>query len=160
MTKHESFASVIIILYTNLFWYKNTYQSFWPNNAHRIITLYMHLQFERTHWGAALACHALHSLGHSFGCVPISMNKSDCGGHHVNEAYVDAQIAMLFSCDQAALRTLISVCLSVCHTFLTMLLSSYHPEIFRSYHHWQTRNPCKRSRSEVKGQGHKGHDPI
>ena len=43
----------------------------------------------------------------------------------------------VFSCDQAALRTLISVCLSVRlsvhHTFLTMFLSSYHPEIFRTY---------------------------
>ena len=28
----------------------------------------------------------------------------------------------------------LSVCLSVCHTFLTMLPSSYHHEIFRSYH--------------------------
>ena len=75
---------------------------------------------------------------------------------------------VIFSCDQAALRTLISVCpsvclpvcLSVCHTFLTMFLSSYHPEIFRSYYHWQTRCPYKRSRSEVKGQGHRGHDPF
>ena len=76
----------------------------------------------------------------------------------------------VFSCDQAALRTLISVCLSVCpsvrlsvclsvrpsfrpavrHTFLTMFLSSYHPEIFRIYYHWQTWCPCKRSRSKVK----------
>ena len=69
---------------------------------------------------------------------------------------------VIFSCDQAALRTLISVCpfvrlsvclsvcLSICHTFFTMFLSSYHPEIFRSYYHWQTRCPCKRSRSKVK----------
>ena len=28
----------------------------------------------------------------------------------------------------------LSVCLSVRHTFLTMFLSSYHHEIFRSYH--------------------------
>ena len=41
----------------------------------------------------------------------------------------------VFSCDQAALRTLISVRPSVLHTFLTMFLSSYHPEIFRSFHH-------------------------
>ena len=31
-----------------------------------------------------------------------------------------------FSDDQAALRTLLSVCPSVCHTFFTMFLSSYH----------------------------------
>ena len=28
-----------------------------------------------------------------------------------------------------------------------MLLSSYHPEIVRSYYHWQTQCPCKRPRS-------------
>ena len=43
-----------------------------------------------------------------------------------------------FSCDQAALWMVfsvrLSVRLSVCHTFLTMLPSSYHHEIFRSYH--------------------------
>ena len=60
-----------------------------------------------------------------------------------------------------------SVCLSVClsvrpsvrHTFLTMFPSSYHHEIFRSYYQWQKWRPCKRSRSEVKGQGHRGHNP-
>ena len=57
-----------------------------------------------------------------------------------------------------------SVCLSVrpsvCHTFLTMFPSSYHHEIFRSYYQWQKWRPCKRSRSEVKGQGHRGHNPT
>ena len=43
-----------------------------------------------------------------------------------------------------------SVCLSVCHTFLTMFPSSYHHQIFRSYYQWQKRRPCKRSRSKVK----------
>ena len=51
-----------------------------------------------------------------------------------------------------------SVCLSVClsvrpsvhHTFFTMLPSSYHHEIFRSYYQWQKWRPCKRSRSKVK----------
>ena len=64
----------------------------------------------------------------------------------------------------AALRKLLSirpsVCPSACQTFLTMFLSSYRPEIFRSYYHCQTWCPCKRSRSEVKVQGHRGHDPI
>ena len=58
----------------------------------------------------------------------------------------------IFSCDQAALRTLLSVRLSVrlslCDTFFTMFLSSYHHEIFRSYYHWQKWCPCKRSRSQ------------
>ena len=31
-----------------------------------------------------------------------------------------------------------------------MFLSSYHPEIFRSYYHWQMWCPWKRSRSKVK----------
>ena len=53
----------------------------------------------------------------------------------------------------------LSVRLSVCHTFLTMFPSSYHHEIFRSYHIGPGQGPCKRSRSEVKGQGHRGHDP-
>ena len=53
-----------------------------------------------------------------------------------------------------------SVCLSVCHTFFTMFPSSYHPEIFRSYYHGQKWCPCKGSRSEVKGQGHRGQHPT
>ena len=74
------------------------------------------------------------------------------------------QMIWIFSCDQAALRMAISVCpsvrLSVCDTFLTMFPSSYHHEIFRSYYQWQKWCLCKKSRSEVKGQGHRGHDPI
>ena len=54
----------------------------------------------------------------------------------------------------------LSVRPSVCHTFLTMFPSSYHHEIFRSYYQWQKWRPCKRSRSEVKGQGHRGHNPT
>ena len=57
-----------------------------------------------------------------------------------------------------------SVCLSVRpsvrHTFLTMFPSSNHHEFFRSYYQWQKWRPCKRSRSEVKGQGHRGHNPT
>ena len=53
-----------------------------------------------------------------------------------------------------------SVRLSVRHTFFTMFPSSYHHEIFRSYYQWQTWRPCKRSRSEVKGQGHRGQHPA
>ena len=54
----------------------------------------------------------------------------------------------------------LSVCPSVCHTFFTMFPSSYHHEIFRSYYHGQEWCPCKRSRSEVKGQGHRGQHPT
>ena len=53
-----------------------------------------------------------------------------------------------------------SICLSVRHTFLTMFSSSYHHEIFRSYYQWHKWRPCKRSRSEVKGQVHRGQHPT
>ena len=49
---------------------------------------------------------------------------------------------------------------SVRHTFFTMFPSSYHHEIFRSYYQWQKWRPCKRWRSEVKGQGHRGQHPT
>ena len=70
--------------------------------------------------------------------------------------------SQFFSCDQAAIWLVQSVCLSVClsvcpsvlpsvcHTFFTMFPSSYHHEIFRSYYQWQKWRPCKRSRSKVK----------
>ena len=51
-----------------------------------------------------------------------------------------------------------SVCLSVHHTFLTMFLSLYHHEIFMSNYHWQKWCPGTSSRSEVKGQGHRGQN--
>ena len=78
----------------------------------------------------------------------------------------------IFSCDQAALQMVfsvrlsvclsvrLSVCPSVCHTFFTTFPSSYHHEIFRSYYHGQKWCPCKRSRSEVKGQGHRRQHPT
>ena len=56
----------------------------------------------------------------------------------------------IFSCDQAALWMVQSVCMSVRHTFLTMFPSSYHHEIFWSYYQWQKWRPCKRSRSKIK----------
>ena len=58
------------------------------------------------------------------------------------------------------LSVCLSVCPSVCHTFFTMFPSSYHHEIFRSYYHGQKWCSCKRSRSEVKGQGHRGELPT
>ena len=58
------------------------------------------------------------------------------------------------------LSVCLSVRLSVCHTFFTMFPSSYHHEIFRTYYHGQKWCPCKRSRSEVKGQGHRGQHPT
>ena len=48
---------------------------------------------------------------------------------------------------------LLVVCPSVTH--FSVFLTSYHHEIFSSYYHWQKRCPCKRSRSDVKGQGYR-----
>ena len=59
----------------------------------------------------------------------------------------------LFSCDQAALWMVQSVCLSVSHTFLTMFPSSYHHEIFRSYYQ------C-RSGVHAKGQGQRSNFKV
>ena len=53
-----------------------------------------------------------------------------------------------------------SVCPSVRHTFFPMFPSSYHHEIFWSYYQWQKWRPRKRSRSEVKGQGHRSQHPT
>ena len=70
--------------------------------------------------------------------------------HMVIESILPIPFLSLFSCDQAALRTLLTVHPSVCHTFFTMFPSLYHHEIFRSDYQWQTWYPCKRSRSKVK----------
>ena len=60
-------------------------------------------------------------------------------GHFRISRYIFKGLQLgIFSCDQAALRTHLSVRLSVrpsvCHTFFTTYLSSYHHEIFRSYY--------------------------
>ena len=59
----------------------------------------------------------------------------------------------LFSCDQAAIWLVQSVCPSVClsvrHTFLIMFPSSYHHEIFRSCCQWQVTSIQK---VKVRGQ--------
>ena len=65
----------------------------------------------------------------------------------------------ILSCHQTALWMVQSVILSVRHTFFIMFPWSCHHEIF-SYYHWQERCPCKRSRSEVKGQSQTCQNPI
>ena len=56
----------------------------------------------------------------------------NAGNSRYNMYTFPMQGVTVFSCDQAALRTLLSVRLSVhlsvCHTFFTMFLSSYHHE--------------------------------
>ena len=93
---------------------------------------------------------------------PCSQNMSPPPGN--KDVGTDSAVSckiIVFSCDQAALQMVFSVCpsvrLSVCHTFFTMFPSSDHHE---SYYHGQKWCPCKRSRSEVKGQGHRGQHPT
>ena len=68
----------------------------------------------------------------------------------------------VFSCDQAALRMAISVCLSVRLSVCLWHLFDNVPVIVSSwsYYQWQKWRPCKRSRSEVKGQGYRGQHPT
>ena len=77
---------------------------------------------------------------------------------------IDVYVWFLF-CFLAATKQLeehlfLSVCLTVRHPLLTMFPSSYHHEIFRSYYQRQRGCPCKRSRSYIKGQCHRGHNPT
>ena len=111
--------------------------------------------------------------------VKFQSSRTVCECSHVSEVLAPRHVLFqstvpllrynfIFSCDQAALQMVfsvrlsvrLSVCPSVCHTFFTMFPSSYHHEIFRSYYHGQKWCPCKRSRSEVKGQGHRGQHPT
>ena len=65
----------------------------------------------------------------------------------------------IFSCDQAALQTVFSVCLSVCLSHLF----DYVPIIVSSQN-FQELLPMTKVRSmqkvKVKGQGHRGHNPT
>ena len=71
--------------------------------------------------------------------MPSWLMPFDTEKHSGNESS-HQHTSIVFSCDQAALQMVfsvcLSVCLSVCHTFLTMFPSSYHHEIFRSYYQW------------------------
>ena len=56
-----------------------------------------------------------------------------------------------------------SVCLSVCMTVTPFSLCSHHRIIMKFsgvIHQWQKWCPCKKSRSEVKGQGRRGQNPT
>ena len=67
----------------------------------------------------------------------------------------------IFSCDQAALRTLLSVRLFVRPSVTPFSICSPHCIIMKlCYCHWQKWCPCKRSSSVIKGQGHRGQKPI
>ena len=91
-------------------------------------------------------------------CLVMTQN---CFKGFFSKLVVDGTLSQfLAATKQLYERYFLSVCPSVCHTFLTMFPSSYHHELFRSYYQWQKWYPCKRSRSEIKGQGHRGHNPT
>ena len=66
---------------------------------------------------------------------------------------------LFFSCDQAALRTLQSVCLSV-----RLLHLFHHVAVIVSSQNFQELLPLTKvismQKVKVKGQGHRGHDPT
>ena len=110
-----------------------------------------------------------HSISHKiwtrfialcFAIATFSLSSESCDSF----AHIVAATKQLYEWFSPSVR--LSVCLSVCpsvwlfvrHTFLTMFPSSYHHEIFRRYYQWQKWRPCKRSRSQVKDQGHRGHN--
>ena len=135
---------------------QTNFSALWPKKLYTAFIFGTHTQHSK-----CLELHCLSSWLGNFGhLVAADTQKGD-----FNRAPPPAECFLrFFICDQAALRTLISVCLSVRlsvrHTLLTMFLSLYHPDIFRTYYHWQMWPPCKRSRSEVNGQGHRCHDPT
>ena len=99
------------------------------------------------------------------GCWPLELGGHQSGqGGHGAQCENPYQIFYLAATKQLYDWFSPSVCLSVRpsvrHTFFTMFPSSYHHEIFRSSYQWQKWLPCKRSRSEVKGQGHRGQHPT
>ena len=112
----------------------------------------MHICSTRQRWAMLILYHLWEVTAPRFN-IGYRWNSCYCFHFLLGETF-------FFSCDQAALRMAISVCPSVCDTFLTSFPSSYHHEIFRSYYQWPKWCPCERSRSEVKGQGHIGKKII
>ena len=83
---------------------------------------------------------------------------------HCNKS-TPSSVHFVFSCDQAALWMVQSVCLSVCLSVCPSVRLSVtpfwlcsHHRIIMSYYQWKKWRPCKWSRSEVKGQCHRGHN--
>ena len=75
--------------------------------------------------------------------------------------WIHTVIHFIFSCDQAALWMVQSVCLSVClwrlFHYVPIIVSSWNFQELLPMTKWC---PCKRSRSEVKSQGHRGQNPT
>ena len=61
----------------------------------------------------------------------------------------------LYVCLSVCLFVSLSVCPSHLFDYVPIMVSSWN-----CYYHWQKWRPCKRSRSDVKGQGHRGQHPT
>ena len=95
-------------------------------------------------------------LRHPGNCIKIKMPYCQYGKSHYEEKMVPMSSHFwLWQNSSMNSPVRLSVFASVEHTFLQMLLSLYHHDIFRSNYHCQKWCPCKRLRSEVKGQGHR-----
>ena len=67
------------------------------------------------------------------GCICLFFFKN-CIDYWIVYTFLLILFSFLAATKQLYKWYFLSVCLSVCHIFLTMLQSSYHHEIFRSYH--------------------------
>ena len=132
------------------------------NSSHNVLAVQCGFDLSHQHTFQCKKCNANFDCCNIWQCSRLDSQKL------LDFIIIFKNVNLVFSCDQAALWMVQSVCLSVrpsvcpsvCHTFLTMFPSSCHHEIFRSYYQSQKWRPCKRSRSEVKGQGHRGHNPT
>ena len=128
----------ILLLHPTLYYKCHLTKVSWDHNCNLVKILFAQILI--------LVIQSCHNFAHAMTAQLLwhVQNYDMIGSFFVHESHI------FFSCDQAALRTLLSVRPSVCHTFFTMFLLSYHHEIFRSYYQLQKSYPCKRSRSKVK----------
>ena len=105
------------------------------------------------HWFKTLSFHGL---------FHVNTLRPTHTGRHIAEDILNAFSWMkIVSCDQAALWMVFSVRLSVCPSVTPFWLRSHHRIIMKfSWVITNDQSPCKSSRSEVKGQGHRGHNPT
>ena len=129
-------------------------------------------QYRYFPWGQALATTYISNLRHE---VKLRYPDSKFHGSNMGPAWVLSApdgpnvgpmnfairvYTPIFSCDQAALWMVFSVCPSVC---LSVTIFDYVPIIVSSWN-FQELSPRTRVTSmqkvKVKGQGHRGHDPT
>ena len=123
----------------------------------------LHLRFE-----IAPAIWKSHLRSEGRRCVLKSQmrfeNASGAWTSQVRFSYRRCEIDIAAAERSKTLTSAASVCLSVCPfvcLYVTPFwLCSHHRIIMKFYYQWQKWRPCKRSRSELKGQGHRGHNPT